>query len=148
MKRAAAYASVGVAAGLLIAVATVSHADIQADRDLCGSSGPGVAIPNCTWVIKDKTQPPDARHFAQKSSFALQTWRGRRQVSHYNAAIKLVLSMGSRPHGPTAILLAKTYVNRGVARSMRGDTAGALGDYDAARVLDPGLDRHGTTARS
>jgi tetratricopeptide (TPR) repeat protein len=122
--------------------AAAARADVQADRDLCGSSKPAVVIPNCTKVIKDRGQPPGVRALALSNrGFASQNiGEVDDAISDYSAAIKLVLGAGLGRHGPSAKLLAKIYVNRGVAYGMRSDPAGALSDYDAALALDPGLD--------
>ncbi len=134
--------ALGLAAALVLGAASVAHADMQADRDLCGSSKPNVAIPNCTNVIKDRSQPPEVRALALSNrGFALQSMgEVDDAIRDYNAAIKLVLGAGLGRHGPSATLLAKTYVNRGVAYGMRDNPTQALSDYDAALALDPGLD--------
>jgi tetratricopeptide (TPR) repeat protein len=122
--------------------APAAHADMHADRELCGSSKPGVAIPNCTKVITDRAQPPEVRALTLSNrGFASQgIGEVDDAIRDYNAAIKLVLGAGLGRHGPSAALLAKTYVNRGVAYGMRDNPTQALRDYDAALALDPGLD--------
>jgi tetratricopeptide (TPR) repeat protein len=134
--------ALGLAAVLAVGAAPVARADMQADRDLCGSSKPDVAIPNCTKVIKDRGQPPEVRALALSNrGFASQSiGEVDDAISNYNAAVKLVLGAGLGRHGPSATLLAKTYVNRGVAYGMRGNPTQALSDYDAALALEPGLD--------
>ncbi|HEX4712936.1 tetratricopeptide repeat protein [Phenylobacterium sp.] len=120
---------------------TAARADVQADRDLCGSSKPAVVVPNCTKVIKDRGQPAGVRALALSNrGFASQSiGEVEDAISDYSAAIKLVLA-GLGRHGPSAKLLAKIYVNRGVAYGMRSDPTRALSDYDVALALDPGLD--------
>jgi tetratricopeptide (TPR) repeat protein len=134
--------ALGLAAVVTVGAAPAAHADMQADRDLCGAFKPEVAIPNCTKVIKDRGQPPEVRALALSNrGFAFQS-EGEVDdaISDYNEAIKLVLGAGLGRHGPSATLLAKTYVNRGVAYGMRDNPTQALSDYDAALALDPGLD--------
>jgi tetratricopeptide (TPR) repeat protein len=132
----------GLAAVLALSAAPAARADMQADRELCGASKPEVAIPNCTKVIMDRGQPPEVRALALGNrGFASQSiGEVDDAISDYNAAIKLVLGAGLGRHGPSATLLAKTYVNRGVAYGMRDNRTQALSDYDAALALDPGLD--------
>lgn len=134
--------ALGLTAGLTVSAAPVAHADMQADRELCGAPKPEVAIANCAKVIKDRGQPPEVRALALSNrGFASQSiGEVDDAIRDYNAAIKLVLGAGLGRHGPSAALLAKTYVNRGVAYGMRDNRAQALSDYDAALALDPGLD--------
>ncbi len=138
----AARCALSMATVFAVGAAPAAHADMQADRELCGALKPEVAIPNCGKVIRDRSQPPEVRALALSNrGFASQSiGEVDDAISDYNAAIKLVLGAGLGRHGSSATLLAKTYVNRGVAYGMRDNPTQALSDYDAALALDPGLD--------